>query len=137
MSPRIPKKRELISVSDLLANAELLLADYRSVISSASSGDVVYLDPPYPPLNGTSYFTHYTKERFSSDDQESVAKAAHILREHGCHVVITNADTPLIRNLYSDWSITEISRPRWITSSKHKHRVIELIITSDGCEERP
>jgi DNA adenine methylase len=128
--PKIPGKRELEAASCLLRNATIKLADYKHVLSDASAGDVVYLDPPYPPLNGTSYFTHYTKERFATDDQIEVAKTAQALRELGCTVIVTNADTPLIRELYSNWNVSEITRPRWVTSSCHKHRVVELILTS-------
>lgn len=128
--PKIPGKRELEAVSRLLKRATIKLADYREVLADASAGDVVYIDPPYPPLNGTSYFTHYTKERFADEDQIEVAKTARSLRRRGCTVVVTNADTPLIRKLYSTWNVSEITRHRWVTSSCHKHRVVELIFTS-------
>lgn len=128
--PRIPGKHDLESASLLLKKAEVMLADYKEALVNATAGDVIYLDPPYPPLNGTSYFTHYTKERFANDDQIEVAHIATELREKGCTVVITNADIPLIRGLYKHWNILEITRPRWVTSSQHKHRVVELIITS-------
>lgn len=128
--PNIPGKRELEAASVLLKSAMVKLADYKSVLKDAASGDVVYLDPPYPPLNGTAYFTHYTKERFGSDDQIEVARMAIKLRDRGCTVVVTNADTPQIRKLYAGWNISEIMRPRWVTSSCHKHLVVELIITS-------
>ena len=129
-TPRIPGKIELEETSAVLRRATIKLADYTDVAKDASKGDVVYLDPPYPPLNGTSYFTHYTKERFAHEDQVKVADTANDLRGRGCTVVVTNADTPAIRKLYASWNISEISRPRWVTSSCHKHRVIELIITS-------
>jgi DNA adenine methylase len=129
-NPRIPDGQELNTAARLLSRASITLADYKQALLSAREGDVVYLDPPYPPLNGTSYFTHYTKERFGTEDQVEVAETAAALRARGCSVVVTNADTPLIRDLYSHWHIVEISRPRWITSSQHKHRVVELIITS-------
>ena len=129
-APNIPGKIELMQASRLLKQATLRRIDYKAALSTASSGDVVYLDPPYPPLNGTSFFTHYTKERFGDDDQKAVAKLANSLRKRGCHVIVTNADTPLIRELYAHWNIEKITRPRWITSSQHKHRVVELIITS-------
>ena len=128
--PNIPGKRELDAASKLLKKATVLLSDYKQVLKKAKRGDVVYMDPPYPPLNGTSYFTHYTKERFASNDQIEVAKMADALRKRGCYVIVTNADTPLIRNMFSQWTVSEITRPRWITSSRHKHRVIELIFTS-------
>lgn len=128
--PNIPTQRELDLASSRLQRAEILLADYKTALAPVKKGDVVYLDPPYPPLNGTSFFTHYTKERFSESEQQDVASTANMLRKRGCHVVVTNADTPAVRRLYSDWRISEITRPRWVTSSRHKHRVVELIITS-------
>ncbi|MBM4149941.1 MAG: Dam family site-specific DNA-(adenine-N6)-methyltransferase, partial [Lentisphaerae bacterium] len=128
--PRIPTKTELESAARLLQNATIALADFKRVLEKAAARDVVYLDPPYPPLNGTSYFTHYTKERFGNEDQVEVAHTANSLRDRGCAVLVTNADTPLIRSLYAGWNIVEITRPRWITSSRHKHRVVELIIAS-------
>jgi len=128
--PNIPGKRQLASASKLLKNAIVSLADYKHIIKIAKTGDIVYFDPPYPPLNGTSYFTHYTKERFAIGDQIEVARTADALREIGCSVVVTNADTPSIRDLYSRWNISVIARPSWVTSSCNKHRVFELIITS-------
>jgi len=128
--PNFPVKKALESAAKLLRRASILRTDYKTAVATAKKGDVVYLDPPYPPLNGTSYFTHYTKERFGERDQQEVASTANMLRARGCCVVLTNADTPLIRELYSDWDIGEITRPRWITSSRHKHLVVELIITS-------
>lgn len=128
--PRIPGKIELEATATLLKKATIKLSDYAKILKNAKAGDVVYLDPPYPPLNGTAYFTHYTKERFGSDDQIEVARMAIKLRDRGCTVVLTNADTPQIRKLYADWNISEIMRPRWVTSSCHKHLVVELIITS-------
>jgi DNA adenine methylase len=128
--PNIPGKRDLESASVILKNAVIKLADYKQAVTNAAAGDVVYLDPPYPPLNGTSYFTHYTKERFASEDQIEVANTARKLCDRGCTVIVTNADTPLIRRLYAEWSVSEITRPRWVTTSRHKHRVVELIFTS-------
>lgn len=128
--PNIPGKHELEAASTILKSATVVLADYKSIMKEAISGDVVYLDPPYPPLNGTAYFTHYTKERFGCDDQIEVAHMAIKLRDRGCTVVMTNADTPQIRKLYAGWNISEIMRPRWVTSSCHKHLVVELIISS-------
>ena len=129
LEPNIPGKKELAAASQLLKGADIKLADFKQVLTDAKRGDVIYLDPPYPPLNGTSFFTHYTKERFADEDQIEVARTANSLRERGCSVVITNADTTLIRELYATWTMSEITRPRWVTSSCHKHRVVELIIT--------
>jgi DNA adenine methylase len=130
-NPTIPGKKDLEAASQALQRATLRSADYEEVLRTAKRGDVVYLDPPYPPLNGTSYFTHYTKERFATADQVRVAQVAASLRSRGCVVVVTNADTSAIRALYKTWAFVEITRPRWISSSCHKHRVTELLFMSD------
>lgn len=122
--------KEFKNISELLSNVRLISQDFKEAVIEAKENDFIYLDPPYPPINGTSYFTHYTKERFSEDDQYEVAAIAKNLNKKGCYVLITNADTEKIRNLYSDWNIYPILRPRYITCSKRKHKVGELIITN-------
>jgi len=127
---KIPNRKHLDVVSKMLRRAQLRVCGYEEAVKDAQKGDFVYLDPPYPPLNGSSFFTHYTKERFSSDEQKNVAALAKNLSRKGVRVLVTNADTPLIRRLYAGWNIHRVSRPRWVRSGKVKHQVDELIITS-------
>lgn len=125
----IPSAAYLRRLSGVLQRAELGVLPYEVALDSARSGDIVYLDPPYPPLNGTSFFRHYTKDRFDDEDQRAVAAAATRLRHKGCFVAISNADTPEIRSLYATWKVEELSVPRWVMSGS-RHRVQELLITS-------
>ena len=124
----VPSPVEIREVARLMWNAQLRVADYKELVNKAGEGDVVFLDPPYPPLNGTSFFTHYTKDRFSVDDQRQVAETAAELVRRGCFVVVTNADTPEIRELYAGWNMEELTRTRWVRSGNHKHKVRELIL---------
>lgn len=127
---RIPSPEKLAEVSKVLKRAQLRTSNYAEAVADAKKGDFVYLDPPYPPLNGSSFFTHYTKERFTSADQAEVAKVANNLVRRGVRVLVTNADTRAVRSLYAGWHIQKVSRPRWIRSGHIKHQVNELIITS-------
>jgi len=129
-NPNFPSSEQLEKIAEILCHAELTAVDYIKATQTAAEGDFVYLDPPYPPINGSSFFTHYTKERFYSSDQEAVASLAAELNRKGCRVLITNADTKDIRMLYQGWLLEDIERPRWITSGKNKHKVAELIITN-------
>jgi DNA adenine methylase len=126
----IPEQVDLLMVSRALRRARLVPATYERVLKSAKRGDFVYLDPPYPPLNGTAYFAHYTKERFGKQDQKLLARVARELRRKGCRVMITNADKKEIRQLYSGWRIKSIKVRRWITCKAKKHRVEEIVITN-------
>ena len=131
-TPAIPSRSEILRVSVFLRNAKLDAAPYERALSKARAGDFVYLDPPYPPLNGTAYFTHYTKERFGVNDQVQLARLFDELSRRRCVVMMTNADTPLIRDLYRRQNITTIFARRYVTSQSVKYRIRELVIRNYG-----
>ena len=124
----IPSLSALVEYSGVLSKTDLSDKPYDDAVSSAHSGDVVYLDPPYPPLNGTAFFTHYTKERFVHGDQIELAGVAADLGKRGCLVVMSNADTPEIRDLYKEWRIQSLPVSRVVTCKSKVHSVQELII---------
>lgn len=126
----LPSNQKLKIISDVLQPTELKVSTFESALKNVCEGDFVYLDPPYPPLNGTSYFTHYTKDKFGIDDQKKVAEIAKVLDSRNCLFMISNADTPYIRKLYARFKITSLSVTRCISTKKKKHRVSELVITN-------
>ncbi len=128
--PAIPNRSQLRNLSSMLQNAMLFTASFRHALKDAKKQDFVYLDPPYPPLNGTAYFTHYTRERFGEADQLEVAKVFEELNERGCLLLMTNADTPLIRRLYGRYAIASLPVTRYITCKAVRHSVRELVITN-------
>jgi DNA adenine methylase len=127
----LPSENGLTRLGALLAGADLRAESYEAVLNEAERGDFVYLDPPYPPLNGTAFFRHYTKERFDDEDQAAVARTAVALRERGCHVLVSNADLPSIRTLYSGWHISTVTVPRHVAHKASRLVVRELLIVSD------
>lgn len=129
--PPLPSNEDLLKISKALSNAKLVHKDYKDAVISASKGDFVYFDPPYPPLNGTSYFTHYTKERFNREDHAELALIAKELTKKGCLVMISNADIPYIKSLYKDsFNVYDLEVTRWIRTDGKRYKVGELIITN-------
>lgn len=129
--PALPSKEELRNVSLCLSNAELIHGDYKEVVKSAKIDDFIYFDPPYLPLNGTSFFTHYTKERFNREDHAELARIAKELTKKGCLVMISNADVPYIKSLYKDsFNVYDLEVTRWIRTDGKRYKVGELIITN-------
>jgi DNA adenine methylase len=128
--PNFPTKAQLIAAARLLKRASLRVADYEAALRDAQAGDLVYLDPPYPPLNGTSYFTHYTPDRFGMAEQQRLANIFRTLDIRGCYLLMTNADLPVIRRLYSRYHLTEATVPRYVSCKNSRHRVAELVITN-------
>lgn len=129
-SPRFPTADELTAVATALSGSTLRAQDYQTALGAAKKGHFVYLDPPYPPLNGTSFFAHYTANRFGNEDQEKVAECVRELDGRGSLFLVSNADTPAIRKLYRGFHIHRLSVTRFVSSSRKKHRVGELIITN-------
>lgn len=87
-----------------------------SIYENIESGDVVYFDPPYIPLNDTAYFTDYAKEGFTYDQQIQLAELAESLCNRGAKVIISNHDTPVSRELYKNAQIYPIEVRRSISA---------------------
>jgi DNA adenine methylase len=128
--PCFPTLPALRAIAVRLRSAKLFAETFERSTRSAGEGDFVYFDPPYPPLNGTSYFTHYTRQRFGQTDQERVAAVFRAVCERGALAMMTNADTPLIRELYRGYRMHTLDVTRWVTNATSKHKVRELVITS-------
>ena len=128
--PAIPPRERIIKASNILKKATIKTLQFENALDSISKNDFIYFDPPYPPINGTSFFTHYTKERFNEKDQRKLADIMIEIDKVGCKFMISNADTELIRNIYKKFNIVELSVIRWVTSKSVKHRVSELVITN-------
>jgi DNA adenine methylase len=95
--------------------------------------DLVYFDPPYIPTSATASFTSYTADGFGHEDQVRLRNIADTLRTRGVHVLLSNSDTPLTRDLYKGWTLHEVRR-RGNVSCKGDGRqsVGELIISSEA-----
>ncbi len=129
-SPTIPTGKSLKSIAATLKNAGLHALPFEKALRDSAKGDFIYLDPPYPPLNGTAYFTHYTSERFSEEDQRTLANRVHELDRTGCLLMMSNADTPLIRRLYRRYELISLPVTRFLTCKSIRHKVSELVITN-------
>ena len=115
------------------ANIQVLNKDYRDSVSDAETGDFVYFDPPYIPVNQTSSFTNYTKDNFGLIQQEQLRDKALELAERGVKVMLSNADVPLIKDLYAHpvFKIHHVKASRAINSNGSKRgKVGEVIITT-------
>ncbi len=105
-NPLICDSNNLQNVSRALrySKAIILASDYRQVmLDYAQKGDFIYLDPPYNPTNPTSNFTSYTEYGYGDHDQKQLASIFKKLDERQCMVLLSNSDTPFIRELYSDF----------------------------------
>lgn len=128
--PALPSLEYLNEISEKLKGNYLSTKSYIKIFNKTQKNDFIYLDPPYPPLNGTSYFQHYSKDKFPQKDQKKVVDFANELNDKNCFVMVSNADTEMIRELYKDWNIIELETTRFINCKSKRLKVNELIITN-------
>jgi DNA adenine methylase len=128
--PFLPDRKWLRLSSSALKNALIKSATFEEILATANNDDFIYLDPPYPPLNNTSNFTLYTKDRFNIADQKRLAETVYELNARGCLFMMSNADIPLINDFYKKFNRFSLPVTRYITCKSIKHQVNELIITN-------
>lgn len=119
----------LRELSIRLKNVDIRCDDYLDAIKDAGNNDFVFFDSPYAPITATS-FTDYTKEGFDYEDHVTLAAVFKLLTERGCYCMLTNHDTPLIRELYKDFRIEVVDVRRSINRKGDGRTGKEVIITN-------
>ncbi len=133
-NPVICDEDNLRRVSDALQDVTITHHDYKNVLKTAKSGDFIYLDPPYYPINATSSFTSYTAEGFLEKEQTELRDTFIKLHKKGCFVMLSNSDTPFINELYSGLdgiTINKITAGRAINSKgSGRGKITEVLVTN-------
>jgi hypothetical protein len=85
----------------------------------------------YHPMSSTSSFTSYSKDNFIEKDQIELSGVFKELDKKGCLVMLSNSNTPLIRELYKNYNIHEVQVARSINSkASGRSKISELVVTN-------
>lgn len=122
-------RENILALSEALANVTIMNGDFENACTDAQSGDFVFFDSPYAPLNPTS-FESYTKEGFSQEEHKRLAELYRKLSDRGCYCMLTNHNTPFIRDLYDGFNTDVVAVRRAINSDASKRTGTEVIITN-------
>jgi len=129
-NPTICDEENLRACSLALRNAGIRHEDFAASESVICGGDLVYYDPPYVKVSDTADFTSYTADKFTMADQLRLRDLALRLRDRGVHVILSNADMPVVHELYKDFKIHEVQARRNVNRDAAKRgKVGEVIIT--------
>lgn len=127
-NPTICNAPLLRSCSKALQGAQVEMLCFKEIIGRAKSGDFVYFDPPYAPLNATSNFTSYSKDGFSTDMQVALRDICRILSERRVNFMLSNSSAPLVFDLYKEFYIERVKASRLINSKASKRGQIDEVI---------
>ncbi|OIO44009.1 hypothetical protein AUJ64_00900, partial [Candidatus Pacearchaeota archaeon CG1_02_39_14] len=126
-NPAIVNEEELREISKLLQDTDIKVASFEECLKWAKKGDFVYFDPPYYPLKKAS-FTTYTKDNFLDKEQEKLKEVFEQLDKKGCNVMLSNSDTPFIKQLYKGHNISFVKASRMINCDGSKRGKINEIV---------
>ena len=107
---------------------ELAVGDFEAELDAARPGDVVYCDPPYAPLSATADFTAYAPGAFADDAQARLAAAARRAAGRGVPVVISNHDTPVVREHYHGADLDSFPVARTISRQGSNRRPVDEVL---------
>jgi DNA adenine methylase len=93
----------------LSANSITILnCDFAEAVKNVDEHSFVYFDPPYHPFRKSS-FTAYQAGGFGEDEQTRLRDVFLELTEREVPCLLSNSDTPFIRELYGDKRFDTIS----------------------------
>lgn len=78
--------------------------DWKESFRDVRRGDLVYLDPPYLPLEGSKgTFNQYSAVKFERGDHWRLAsESARLVSKKGCRMIVSNHHTEEVVRLYSE-----------------------------------
>ena len=130
--PNIVREENIRACNLVLQNTSV---EHRSFdLIQPQPGDFVYCDPPYHPAD-PSHFTSYTSRKFGEKDQRRLRDFALALHEQGVLVLLSNSNTPFIREIYKvpPFTLRIVHAPRAVNrNGSGRGPVAELLITTYG-----
>ncbi|HEX8034806.1 MAG TPA: DNA adenine methylase [Ktedonobacterales bacterium] len=134
-SPAIVNEGVLRAVSRYLSTNDVRFrtVDFAQATHDAQAGDFIYFDPPYDPVSSTASFTAYDMNGFGKDEQRRLKDHIDELTLCGCNVMLSNAYTPFIADLYQAYDCLKVEATRAINSNgKGRGKVNEILVMNYG-----
>lgn len=130
-NPEIINRNHVLAVSALIKPVVFRCMDFREALCTdiVKPGDFVYLDPPYAPINPTS-FVKYSINGFISDDHLALFECVKTFNDRHVLFVMSNSDVCLVTDTFSEYKIQVISCRRAINPKKPGSMVNEVIISN-------
>lgn len=118
----------LSGIEASLRNADIHAVDFRKLLAEPQEGDFVYLDPPYLPVftksdvekEPTSKFNKYTAKVFGEPDLLDLASICKQLTERGVKWVMSNRDTPGVRELFPHAEVVGFTTRRSVAAQSRR-----------------
>lgn len=127
----LPSLENLRVAAKQLKGAIIEHCDFEElVITNATEGDFVFLDPPYAVRNNR-IFHQYGPDSFGINDLVRLRNLIDMIVNRGACFVLCYADCPEVRNVFDRWQMTEVKTQRNISGfSQHRQLASELVVSN-------
>lgn len=128
-NPDFVQKEKIAKASKLLKFRKIKCKDFRDIINySFKKNDLIFLDPPYIPLEGYADFKRYTSDQFHLESHQDLSKIFNKLSKKKVKMILTNSNTEITNSLYKGFDKQVIQSLRNINSKATNRRGEDLII---------
>jgi DNA adenine methylase len=127
-NPTVCNEELLRADAASLAGVEVRCGSFADAVADAVAGDFVYLDPPYIPASATSSFTAYAAEGFGLTEQRQLAEVIADLDARSVHVMLSNSDTPVTREVFAALQLHTVSVRRSISAKASARGTVTEVI---------
>lgn len=131
----IYSESNIIAVSEVLQDTEILLMDYKDTVKYSTDKSLFYIDSPYRPLPNTASFTSYSKSEFNDNSQKELAEFCKTLYSNGSDFVLSNSDPKqtdetddFFDDLYSNFLVKRITARRAIGATAARRGLVSEIL---------
>ena len=125
-NPSVLDEGHILQVSKLIQGVVFTVRHLKDSLEKVSSGDFVYMDPPYAPKDAKS-FVAYTSSGFGASDHSLLFDTCKGLP---AGLTMSNADVPLVRDAFKEprYTTRVISCRRAINSKEPDSKTNEVLI---------
>jgi len=107
-NPSILEEDNLRAVSKILQNANITTDSFVNI--APTSRQFYYMDPPYHKT-----FSDYDSSDFKEEQHKLLSLKCKEINDNGAYFMLSNSDTPLVRELYKDYNVEQISAKRTVS----------------------
>jgi DNA adenine methylase len=120
----------IIEASLRLRSTRLVCGDFEETVALATTGDFVYLDPPYA-VSRRRIFSEYGPTIFQVEDLDRLDGVLSTLDERGVKFVVSYADCAEARSTLKKWVVRRVWTKRNIAGfTGHRRGSYELLATN-------
>lgn len=125
-SPNVLWDQNLIQRASLkLQNAEIHCQDFNHSFLTATTGDLIYCDPPYTVAHNLNGFQRYNESIFNWNDQVKLKDLCFNAANRGVKIILSNAAHNSIRELYHPLEPIVVNRYSGLSTIPSKRKIIQ------------